>query len=76
MGSKAEDNFNSFRLSEINQNNYELVSQKFIDYYEPKKNTIFRWALFNQKLQNVGELADDFITALYSLAIDCNYSSL
>ena len=47
MGPKANDILNSFDLSEPGSKNYNLVLQKFKEYFEPKKNVILKKALFN-----------------------------
>ena len=75
MGPKAEEIFNSFSLSSEDSKKYAVVLEKFRLYFEPKKNIIFKRALFNQRLQEEGETVNNFITSLYSLAVDCEYGT-
>lgn len=42
----------------------------------PKKNVIYKRARFNQRVQQLNESVDNFITALYALAENCNYGAL
>ena len=75
-GSKAEEIFSSFNLSAESVGKFDLVCQKFNSYFEPKKNVIFKRALFNQRVQEESESVDNFVTSLYSLAADCEYGNL
>ncbi len=42
----------------------------------PKKKVIYERARFNQRVQQTNEPVDNFITALYALAENCNYGAL
>ena len=76
MGPKAEEIFSSFGLTDAEAKVYAGVEKKFTEHFEPKKNIIFKRALFNQRVQKEGEPAENFITALYSMADDCEYGTL
>ena len=76
MGCKAEEIFSSFNLSSGDAKKFNVVCERFKSYFEPKKNIIFKRALFNMRVQEEGESVDNFITALHSLAADCEYGSL
>jgi len=75
MGEKSEDIFKAFGLSADDSKIYQVVKEKFDDYFEVRKNIIFERAKFNQRKQNEGETVDSFITALYKLSEDCNYGN-
>lgn len=76
MGTTAEDIFKSFVLSAEDQQKYSAVKGKFDSHFVGKRNIIFERAQFNRRQQREGESADDFITALYGLAENCNYGTL
>ena len=49
---------------------------KFDDHFKIRHNLIFERAKFNKRVQLVGESAEQYITALYQLAENCNYGEL
>ena len=51
------------------------ITNKFIEYFVPKKNTIFERYKFNSRRQQADENVD-FVTALYLLAETCKYGAL
>ncbi|GBM57652.1 hypothetical protein AVEN_225026-1 [Araneus ventricosus] len=75
MGEQAEDIFSSFGLSETEQDDFDIVLNKFNDHFV-KKNTIFECVQFNKRVQPDGESVNTFITALYTLAEHCEYGVL
>ena len=76
MGDQADDILISFGLSAEDKKKYNAVTQKFEGYFVLRRNTIYERAKFNQRKQNPGETADDFITALYGLVEHCEYGEL
>ena len=76
MGPKADDVFQSFRLSEADGKKYKTVKDKFDDYFTVRRNTIHERAKFNRRRQGETESVDEFITDLYALAKYCQYGEL
>jgi len=74
MGSEAENIFKSFTFTEeAHANNYKIVLEKFDGYFFPKRNVIHERAVFHQRVQRPGELAETFIRALYDLSEHCEF---
>ena len=49
MGPKADDVFQSFRLSEDDGKKYKIVKDMFDDYFTIHRNTIHEHAKFNRQ---------------------------
>ena len=73
MGDKADDILQSFNLSEEDSS---AVKDRFEAHFVKKRNTIYELAKFNQRKQEEGEPADNFITDLYGLTEHCQYGDL
>ena len=76
MGSEADDILLSFRLSEEDSINYDVVKGKFDAHFIKKRNVIYERAKFNMCHQGKEESVDSFVTTLYQLAVHCNYQAL
>ena len=76
MGDAADDILQSFGMSEAVKKKYSAVKQKFEGHFIIKRNVIFERARFNMRVQCEGELVDNFITDLYTLAEFCNFDTL
>ena len=76
IGEDAEDRLNSTDISADDRKKYDVVLQKFVQFFDVRKNVIFERARFNQRSQLPGESTEHFITALYALVEGCNYGSL
>ncbi|KAL1281458.1 hypothetical protein QQF64_000261 [Cirrhinus molitorella] len=76
MGDEADDVLRGQPLSEAQRHEYETVKETFNRFFVPKKNVIYERARFNQRVQQPNEPVDNFITALYALAENCNYGAL
>ena len=76
MGDAADYILKSFQLSDDDLKKYDTVKQKFDGHFVKKRNIIYERARFNQRVQEEGEPADNFITALYGLVEHCNYGNL
>ena len=75
MGAEAEDILARISTDE-NKDDYDSVKKLFDAYFAPKKNVVFERCKFNTRVQQQGESVDEYITALYSLAKKCDYSTL
>ena len=76
MGDQADDILVSFGISDKDKKRYNTVRQKFEGHFVLCRNTIYERAKFNQRKQNPGETADDFITVLYGLIEYYEYGDL
>ena len=76
MGDQADDILRSFKLSAEDGKKYSVVIEKFEVHFVKRRNMIFERAKFNNRKQEQGEPVDTFITALYTLAENCNYGTL
>ncbi|GBO10434.1 hypothetical protein AVEN_165063-1 [Araneus ventricosus] len=75
-GEQAEDFFSSFVYPKRKKMTLILYLKKFNDHFVVKKNTIFKRALFNKRVQLDGESVNMLITALFTLAEHCEYGVL
>ena len=73
MGSNAEPVYSSFKLSEEQEKDYNLVIGKFDSYFVPKVNVIHERAVFNERVQEPNETVESFVRALYVLSSTCNF---
>ncbi|KAK7878016.1 hypothetical protein WMY93_031329 [Mugilogobius chulae] len=74
MGSEAEKIFSSFHFaSDDDKKNYDVVLQKFDEYFIPRRNVIHERACFYQRSQQPGETAEQYIRVLYELAEHCDF---
>ena len=76
MGDNAEDTLASTNISRADRSRYAAVIAKFDAFFQVRNNVIFERARFNQRNQEEGEFAEQFITSLYSLADNCAYGNL
>ena len=76
MGEKADDIFSTFMLMEDQGKDYEVIVEKFENYFLKKRNPICERAKFNQRVQLPDESVDSFITDLYNLAEHRQYGTL
>ena len=76
LGDKADDIFTSFGLTEEQAAEYDIVKNRFNEYFALRKNVIFERALFNKRVQSPNEPVDEFIVSLYRLVEHCNYGTL
>ena len=84
MGRQAENIFKSFRFespepSDIDpvavepKDNFDIVLEKFDQYFVPKRNTIHERTLFYQRSQQPGESVEAFVRNLRELAAHCRF---
>ena len=80
MGEESEDVLASVIAEEEDhgvkqqQQTYNSVTEKFETFFCLRRNVFFKRAQFNQQNQGPGESAEEYIMALYKLAVDCEYS--
>jgi len=76
MGPKAESILDTFNLTLVDQNSYDLVVERFCKYFAKKTNIIYERAKFNNRCQESNESVSDFITDLFQLSQTCKYGLL
>ena len=76
MGDQADDILLSFQLFEEDKKKYDIVLAKFQGHFVKRRNVIYERMKFNQRIQQVGESVESFITDLYALSDTCNYGEL
>lgn len=73
LGAKADDVLSTFGLTAQQMNDYDVVSQRFTEYFCVRRNVIFERARFNRRMQSRGESIEEFILDLYRLIGTCDY---
>ena len=68
IGQEARDVYNVYKS--------DVLFKKFEEYCKPRKNLTVIWHKFNSRVQEVSETADQFITELKLLSMDCEYGEL
>ena len=76
MGDQVDDLLKSFKLTAIQVKKYDTVKSRFDDHFVICINIIFEQAKFNRRVQEEGEIVDNFITSLHALVKHCNYETL
>ena len=76
LGKDADDVLVSTNVTEDERKRYKDIMAKFDDHFKIRCNLIFEREKFNKRVQLVGESAEQYITALYQLAENCNYGEL
>ena len=71
MGPEAGDVLATTTISD--RAKYETVLKTFDAFFQVRLNVIFERARFNRRNQQIGETAEQYITALYGLIESCNY---
>lgn len=76
MGDETDDILKSFQLTATQKKKYDVIKERFENYFVVKRNVIFERVKFNRRIQAEGETVDTFVTALYCLAEYCGYGTL
>ena len=76
MGDEADDILRSFQLTATQKKKYDMIKERFENYFVVKRNVFFERVKFNRRIQAEGETVDTFVTALYCLAEYCVYGTL
>ena len=76
IGPEAESMLDSTNITSGQRKKYDTVIAKLDSFFQVRKNTIFERARFNRHCQGEDETAKEFITALFTLAENCNYGDL
>ncbi|KAL3193921.1 hypothetical protein MRX96_000201 [Rhipicephalus microplus] len=73
MGRHARNIFWTFGLSEEQSKDYEVVKKRFDAYFDATRNSVYESACFHRRHRAAGELVDQYVTTLHTLADRCNY---
>ena len=76
LGKDTDDILVSTNITEDKRKRYKDIMAKFDGHFKIRHNLIFERAKFNKRVQLVGESAEQYITALYQLAENCDYGEL
>ena len=67
LGDDAEDVLRSTNISEEDRKKFNVVRDKFDQFFQVRKNVIIERARFNSRSQQEGESSEQYIAALYHL---------
>ena len=84
MGRQAQNIFKSFRFESLQpsdidpvpvdpKDDFDVVSEKFEQYFVPIRNSIHERALFYQRSQQPGESVEAFVRSLHEHAAQCRF---
>ena len=76
-GEEAYEVYSQFEYdNDGDENNYEIVLQKFEDYCNPRRNVLYEWFVFWNLKQLEGENIDSFVKRLKTQASVCEFGDL
>lgn len=73
VGEEGIELFNTFDLSEGDQNDYDKVVNAFERHIAPKRNVVVERFIFNKRVQELNESFDNFYTDLKKLVKSCEF---
>lgn len=76
VGPDAIAIFNTFNLTNSEQNNIEVIKETFTRHFTPKSNLTYERYTFNKVLQKEGETFDEFLTSIKAQAKKCQFDNL
>ncbi|KAL3227630.1 hypothetical protein MRX96_024053 [Rhipicephalus microplus] len=76
MGRQALNIFRTFKLSEEQSKDYEVVKKRFDAYFITTRNLVFKSACFHRRHQAASESVDQYVTVLHTLADKCDYGMM
>ena len=76
LGEEAESVLTLTNATVEDRANYNQVIGKLDVFFNVCRNVIFKRARFNCRNQLQGETAEEYIMALYKLAMNCDYGAL
>jgi hypothetical protein len=68
--------FNSFGLTEQEQEDVKVTRDRFTNHFAPKINLTYERYLFNKMVQEPGESFDEFLTKLRNQSKKCSFGDL
>lgn len=76
IGRTGREIYNTWSLTEEEQNNLEILFERFAKYCKPKQNITLDRYKFNCRVQLENESLDEFFTDLKKMAKNCQYGTL
>ena len=76
MGEDAEEILATTNITVEQKKEYRRVVQKFDEYFQVRKNLVYERESFNLAYQLADESAEQFITRLHQLAVNCEFGDL
>lgn len=76
LGDEGETLLASFKLEEVEEQNYQTVVDKFNEYFGVEKNTVYERARFFSRKQQEGESTEIFLNELLKLSGTCELGEL
>ena len=76
IGADAAAIAKTFSFTEEEQDNVDVLLNKYDDYFEPIRNVTVERYKFNKRIQQQGESFDSFLTDLRQLVKTCEYGDL
>lgn len=76
IGPDAIEIYNSFNLTVAQQNNLQIIKEKFREYFAPKTNVSFERYVFFKIEQNEDEHFNEFLTRIKTQASKCEFGTL
>lgn len=75
IGDEANELFETFKLTDVEKNNYDKVVAAYIEYCKPKSNVLFERFKFYQRIQLEGESFDHFYADVKKLTKSCSFGT-
>uniref|UniRef100_H2ZRT5 Tick transposon n=1 Tax=Latimeria chalumnae TaxID=7897 RepID=H2ZRT5_LATCH len=75
-GTVALEIFNSFQLTEQEDDNYDIVMNKFESYSTPRVNKTYEHFVFNSRVQLPNESIEEFVTNLKLKSRSCHFGQI
>ncbi|XP_067936581.1 uncharacterized protein [Watersipora subatra] len=76
MGGDAEQLYETFTFADDNEKkDFDIVSKKLLDYFNPKRNVIHLRSIFHTRAQRADESIESFIRDLYKLSEHCEFAA-
>ncbi|KAJ8877005.1 hypothetical protein PR048_021457, partial [Dryococelus australis] len=76
IGQDAANIYNTFTLTEKEENDIEVTKEKFDAYFSPKANLTYERYIFKKLVQVDGQPFDEFLTAIISQGNKCEFQEL
>lgn len=75
-GHEAIEVYNTFQLSQAEQEDYDVIAKKFEEYCTPQRNETYERYVFRSRLQQQDETFEQFLRDVQTAAQACNFGDL
>jgi len=76
IGTEIDEIYESFKLSNNDEKDIEIIVKKFTDYFTPPSNLDYEMFLFDSLKQNADEKANEFNARIKNQADKCELGAL